>query len=85
MSLSTVVGFAAGLSFFTGIVASALWFRSAATSLTAKTLSTWLGTPDGHANLADWLARGSALNKWAAIWTAISVALAGLSAVLDHI
>ena len=79
-----MAGAFAGFSLFFGILAAYVWYRSAVNEYSVSEIKGFLATDEGHLRLAQWLARGSYLNKWAAIWTAISVVAGALSVVFDH-
>jgi hypothetical protein len=83
--VQAVAGTFAGLCLVSGILAAVVWYRSAANNYTVSEIKDFLGTEEGHLKLAQWLARGANLNKWAAIWTAVSVVAGALSVVFDHL
>lgn len=74
----------AGLAVVFGVVAAILWYRSATHGLKAQQIREFLSEPAKHGELASWLAESSDLNKWASIWTAISVLAGALSTALEH-
>jgi hypothetical protein len=66
-------GILAGLSLMSGLLAAYFWYRSAASGLNSGQIRALLEGDESHERLADWLAEGANYNKWAAIWTAVSV------------
>ncbi len=88
MTLETVLKFFAGsfatVSILSGFFAAFLWYRSAANNPSPKQIQTYFGNVDGEQKLATWLTEAATLNKWAAMWTGVSVGAAGLCTLLDH-
>ncbi len=82
--IKTIAGALAGLTLLSGLIAAFLWYRSAASGLDAQQIRTVLAADESHERLAAWLAEGANLNKWAAIWTAVSVAAGALCTAVDH-
>jgi hypothetical protein len=82
--IKLIAGALAGLSLMTGLIAAYLRYRSASSGLGAGEFRLLLDGDDDHKRLAAWLAEGANFNRWAAIWTAASVAAGGLCTALDH-
>jgi hypothetical protein len=83
--VQAAAGMCAALCFVSGVLAAIVWYRSAANNYTISEIKDFLASEEGHLKLAQWLARGSNLNKWAAIWTAISVVAGALCVIFDHL
>ena len=79
-----IAGALAGIALVFGMLAAYLWYKSAASGLGARQIQELLLVKDSHVCLANWLAESANLNKWAAIWTAVSVLAGALCTVFDH-